>query len=264
MRRFVAACFSVLLTACASTLPAERVDHRVLFIGNSLTYYNDLPRTVQAMYVSAAPGRVIEVDMLASGGATMADHVRQGRMAELLAQKHYDVVILQDAGGFPACASEFPGCQDAVAGVCDAARIARGAKVRPILFGTYQAIPEAQAALSEATRDEAQRCGVELADVGAAMQRFKQAQADVSPCQKDGHPNVAGSWIAGAVLTRAIAGRDVPAERSVEPFCRQHWQDAKLELAELASTQTSLGSDCEMPPETVMQAAIRAAKAGAD
>ena len=96
------------------------------------------------------------------------------------------------------------------------------------------------------------------------MQRFRRMEPETSPWLKDGHPELVGSWIAGAVLTRAIAGRQVLVKRPVEPFCRQHWQGAKLELAELASTQASLGSDCEMPPEKIMQTAIRAANVGVD
>jgi hypothetical protein len=265
MRRLAAVCLIVLLTACASVpLQVPRVDHHVLFIGNSLTYYNDLPHIVQAMYATERPSYAIEIEMLARGGAKVADHLREGRMAALLKGRHYDIVVLQDLGGFPACGKGFPGCTDAVASVCEATHLVRNAGSRPILFGTWQAIPQANSALSLATREEAQRCGLELADVGAAMQHFTRIEPAVSPWLKDGHPELVGSWIAGAVLTRAIVGRDLSADRLIKPFCRQHWQGAKFDLAKLASQQASLGSDCEMPSQNITRAAIRAANAGVD
>ncbi|MBO9662606.1 hypothetical protein [Dokdonella sp.] len=244
------------LAACAATKPAPEPVQDVLFVGNSLTYYNDLPRIVEAMQAASHPRRPIRVEMLASGGAKMADHLREGRLASRLAERRYDVVVLQDLGGFPMCDAAFPGCKDAVASVCEAARSVRAAKARPILFGTWQGRADAQRALSAATRDEARRCGLDVADVGAAMQRFVQRTGDVSPWTNDGHPSLAGSWIAAATLTRAIARSEAPVASPPEPFCRLRWQGA-----ELASRQPKPPAECELPAEPVARAAVAAANA---
>src|SRR5689334_13323400 len=45
---------------------------KVLFIGNSLTYYNDLPGLVQQL--SARESQPIEVDSVTLPNATLADH----------------------------------------------------------------------------------------------------------------------------------------------------------------------------------------------
>jgi hypothetical protein len=251
-----------LLSACCGASAQTGAPQRVLFVGNSLTYYNDVPRIAAAML--AAADRPPEVDMLASGGETIAGHLRQGELAKLLDTHAYDIVVLQDLGGFPACDDDFPGCKQAIASVCEAVQRAHDAGAKPILFGTWQQVPAAQRELSGATRDEAKRCNVALADVGAAMQRFTARVRDVSPWLKDGHPTLAGSWITASALARAIAGRDLPVEMSGAPVCRRHWQDADPSGTSLASAQPQPRSDCEMPPERVMRAAIKAANAAGD
>lgn len=263
MRRFAAACLCVLLAACARIGPrGPNVDHRVLFVGNSLTYYNDLPRIVQAMYAAARPGHAVEVDLLAEGGAKIADHLREGRWAELLAERRYDLVVLQDLGGFPACADDFPGCRDAIASVCEATRLVRAGNAEPILFGTWQGVAQFQKALSEATREEARRCGLNVvADTGAAMQRFRGSEVGTSPWLDDGHPALAGSWVAAATLTRAILGSDLRADLAIAPFCRARWQGAELSLRQLAASQRQPERDCAMPPDGVVRAAFEAANA---
>ena len=45
---------------------------RVLFLGNSFTYVNDLPSTFAQL--SKANGRPVDVDMVANGGETLAQH----------------------------------------------------------------------------------------------------------------------------------------------------------------------------------------------
>lgn len=44
---------------------------RVLFIGNSYTYYNNLPQLLAGLAASARPARVLEPEMLTVGGATL-------------------------------------------------------------------------------------------------------------------------------------------------------------------------------------------------
>ena len=46
---------------------------RVLFIGNSYTYVNDLPRTVEALG-AATPGAAVTAEMIAEGGASLLSH----------------------------------------------------------------------------------------------------------------------------------------------------------------------------------------------
>lgn len=252
----VAALLLASLIACAQ--PPTPL--RILFVGNSLTYYNDAPRIAGVIVAAAQPGRAIQVEMLASGGASIADHLRAGQLAKLLDTHTFDVVVLQDLGGFPACPRSFPGCTQAVASVCDAAQRVRAAHARPILFGTWQqSSARFQRVLSDATRDEAKRCGVEVADVGAAMQRFVERNNGERVWRDDGHPTLTGSWIVAATLSQAILTHAIKVDLPIPGFCRKRWQEAHLSDAVLASKQRLPKADCERPSDHVLQAILSAA-----
>jgi hypothetical protein len=65
----------------------------VLFIGNSLTYANDLPLIVQAL--AKAAGEKLAVEMLTYGGAALEDHWNDGGAQRALERQRWDVVVLQ-------------------------------------------------------------------------------------------------------------------------------------------------------------------------
>ena len=68
-------------------------DHsKVLFIGNSLTYANDLPAMVSA--IAAQAGKTLLTAEVTEGGFALVDHFRAGRAQAEIA-KGYQLVILQ-------------------------------------------------------------------------------------------------------------------------------------------------------------------------
>ena len=111
-------CWAWLLSlfACAAMANGNADEQRVLFVGNSLTYYNDVPSLVTALVRSADPQTSIETDMLADAGATMRDHLSDGAFSIVLDAGHYDVVVLQDRGSYPMCSRGDAACADSKAG----------------------------------------------------------------------------------------------------------------------------------------------------
>lgn len=82
-RGFLAGMAALTLGACsAQTRPPTE---RVLFVGNSLIYYNDLPSQF-AQLASLALGRRVEAEMLARGGAHISQHVAAGEVQRELAR----------------------------------------------------------------------------------------------------------------------------------------------------------------------------------
>lgn len=79
-----------------STAPGELriadVELRVLFIGSSLTYTNDLPAMVRRL--GQIEGRSIAVGMLAEPNASLEDHAARGTL-DAIARVRADVVVLQ-------------------------------------------------------------------------------------------------------------------------------------------------------------------------
>jgi hypothetical protein len=85
----------VSLAATVATAPAAEPPLKVLFIGNSYTYVNDLPSMIVAL-AEAAGGRRIEVDRDLVGGCTFERHVKETKAIEKIQQKKWDVVVLQE------------------------------------------------------------------------------------------------------------------------------------------------------------------------
>lgn len=73
----------------ASSPPAQRI----LFIGNSLTYTNDLPAMVCALARFRGFDAVCE--SVAFGGFDLRDHLREGSASLLLATQRWSLVVLQ-------------------------------------------------------------------------------------------------------------------------------------------------------------------------
>ena len=78
---------------------------RVAFVGNSYTYFNDLPSMLSSMCTSA--GVRLETEQLTVGGQTLKGHSSDSRLLSLLSpDKHWDYVVLQDNSSVPGRARE--------------------------------------------------------------------------------------------------------------------------------------------------------------
>ena len=69
---------------------------KVLFVGNSATYVNELPETLQKL--ATAAGYAMRVDSVTKGGYTLAQHAASDALLEKIAKGGYDVVFLQENG----------------------------------------------------------------------------------------------------------------------------------------------------------------------
>ncbi len=72
---------------------------RVLFIGNSHTYVNDLPGLFLGL--SEAGGRPVRTDMSAIGGYSLEDHTNTQATLDKIAQDSWDYVALQEQSVIP-------------------------------------------------------------------------------------------------------------------------------------------------------------------
>jgi hypothetical protein len=106
---------------------------RVLFIGNSYTYVNDLPATFANLAWSG--GYRVDTRTLASGGGTLAAHAADPETASVISSEPWSTVVLQDQSQNPASASYrasemYPAATDLVA-------LIRNAGARPMFFLTW-------------------------------------------------------------------------------------------------------------------------------
>jgi hypothetical protein len=90
-----------LLLVCADPAPATG-EKALLFVGNSHTYFNDLPGLVDGL--AAAAGHAPEVDQSTIGGYTLAEHAGNATTLAKIAEGGWDHVFLQEHSLYPVIA----------------------------------------------------------------------------------------------------------------------------------------------------------------
>ncbi|MCC6995542.1 MAG: hypothetical protein IT370_13110 [Deltaproteobacteria bacterium] len=181
---------------------------RVLFVGNSYTYVNDLPAVVRALG-AATPGGGVEVDSVTVGGATLADHWNSTGARERIASGGFDAVVLQGQSMEPvSSAASFDQHAALFAGAL------RDAGARGVWYATWarrdvEAEPGALTrALELRYRMAAAHNGDVVARVGAAWQIALLELPGVELYDPDrSHPSPAGSLLAGCVILQALTGK---------------------------------------------------------
>ena len=220
MRRFRFALAILLLAAlplgcspaATGCTDANKACTRVLFIGNSYTYVNDLPSMLAALARSG--GHQIETGMAAEGGLTLADHVGSTATQAKLASGHWDLVILQEQSQIPAIAQfrtdqMYPAARQLI-------RTIRLDGAKPMFYLTWahrdgwpeNGLPDyarMQAQIDQGYLTIGRELGVAVAPVGRAWATVVSQSSRPGLWQDDGsHPTTAGTYLAAAVFYAAI------------------------------------------------------------
>ena len=86
-------CFCA-ITSASNKLPENKnTTIHILFIGNSLTYTNDLPKLVKVHAITK--GIKIKTHMVALPNYSLEDHWNEGNIQQLIATDKYDFVVIQ-------------------------------------------------------------------------------------------------------------------------------------------------------------------------
>ena len=173
----------------------------LLFIGNSHTYYNDMPLMVQRR--ARADGCDCRIAMIAHGGWFLSQHVEEPDVRFNILYGGYDYVVLQEH------AHPF-GPEDAFMSAASALnRLIRQAGAVPVIYETWarKAEPGAQAHMNEVHRRVAGEIGALIAPVGEGWQRYRSSRPDLELYDADGaHASQAGSDFAAGCIWETIKG----------------------------------------------------------
>lgn len=179
---------------------------RVLFVGNSYTYFNNLPGMVQSLAASSPSGRRIEAHMVAYGGATLEVHWTRGEAPGRLRSESWDYVVLQEQSSRPV---DDPELFFRYARLFDEA--IRDAGARTVFFMTwaYESDPGMQAGLTDAYNRIARELRAQVAPVGLAWQQARTSSPPLGLFADDGsHPDPPGSYLAACVFYATLLGAD--------------------------------------------------------
>jgi len=196
----------------AASRPARPM--RVLFVGNSYTGVNDLPRMLEQF--GQAAGRPIETARCVPGGWTLQKHW-DGPARKMIAEGNFDRVVLQEQSQLPIVA---PGLMHKYVRLFDAEIRKAGGKT--ILFETWarKDRPDQQAELTKAYTDIARELGATVAPVGSAWQKALAQRPGLDFYHDDNsHPKPAGSYLAACVFYAVLTGKNpegLPAKITAE------------------------------------------------
>jgi hypothetical protein len=200
----IALCLAPLLSTAAGPAAVPRTPPRlrVLFVGNSYTYVNDVPDLVAG--VAAARGVELVPGMVAEPNFSIEDHLRRRDYENALAQG-WDWVVLQQG---PSSLPENQEILRVQAG--RAATLARARGIRVALFAAWPALDNAHtwAAAELSYRNAARANGLCVLPVSIAWRFARERAPVVSLYAQDRlHASPEGSLLAALVLAQGLLGQ---------------------------------------------------------
>ena len=187
---------------------------RVLFIGNSYTFYNDMPETFAELL--RAGGQAVEVGVAAEPGATLEGQLATEETLEHLEAGGWDYIVLQEQSVIPAQPEERRSRMYPAVRRLRTMAEAMGAKT--LLFMTwarrigfpmvgYEDFTSMQADVAAGYRELGEALNIPVVPVGLAWQRAMHEDPHLSLYMDDeSHPNENGSYLTACVFYTTIKG----------------------------------------------------------
>jgi len=201
------AVFALLGLFAATAQPQDgqpKDEVHVLFIGNSFTYYHDLPKMI-AELAKAGKQRPMRHERETPGGCTLEKHWKDGKALAKIQSRKWDFVVLQDhsTAALLKKDSMFDHGKK-----FDAEIKKQGAKTLLYMTWALQNKPDDQATISKGYLDLSKELKAQIAPVGNAWEAALKADKKLVLHEKDKkHPNATGTYLAACVFYATIYGK---------------------------------------------------------
>ena len=194
---------------------------RILFIGNSYTYYNEMPFEIFKKMAESV-GLDIDVSAVTKGGESLVGHSTEGhetydKINLLFENEKFDYVILQEQSDTPAVNREkyFTGLEHFVS-------VARRNGAEPIIYGTWpkkEGHPNLEKfgvdrktmakMLDEAFAAAGEKFGIQVSYTSPCFDAIEKSEELVDLYNADrSHPSYAGSFTAALCLLNTVLDVD--------------------------------------------------------
>lgn len=185
---------------------------KILFIGNSHTYMNDMPQLVKEM-VENVTGESCDVFMLAYSARSLKWHMGEEYFSERFNILHgkYDYCVMQEQ------AHPMTDEADTIEYAARIVEMCKKAGTVPVVFETWaeKAKPENQAEMNRRYHNLAKEQGALLAPVGEVWSKVAEDLKDIADAdlywQDGAHASALGAFVTAMVLTKTITGK-LPSE----------------------------------------------------
>jgi hypothetical protein len=185
----------------------------VLFVGNSITYTNNLPAIYEALV-----GDRIKASMFVKGGARLADELNDARLVQVIRNGGYGTIVVQEQGGLVLCTimpdmRSSPQCRASRQAHLQIAQLAKASGARVFYLGTYQTDPAMSHRLVRVEARLAKEMGagyIEVSDTLVALAKRNPSRAWYH--EGDLHP--------GPMLTALMAVKLYEGMYGVNPLAK--------------------------------------------
>lgn len=215
---------SLLLSVALLSATAQE---RILFVGNSLTYYNDMPQLFKA--IAEEKGHRVEVQAHTVGGAGLATLLPSEEVLRLIQDGRWDKVVLQPGTGESAGQSLSTAATAQVINRFVETLHATSPDAKVYLYeipygippgdgnGDYDYYLMAQGIILDSVRNIARLVGVPFAPAGECFREHYATHHDLMlhPVYNEIHPNLAGSYLVACAIFETLF------EEPIAP-CRFH------------------------------------------
>lgn len=205
----------------------KRPEQTALFIGNSRTFYHNMPFMVRSIADSAGYDKKLHVEMEAQPGVSLGYHIKSETTQALLARR-WDHVVLQVLSSDQYSAEQSPQAwQDATSLI----REVQGKGSIPAMFVTWRytdrcvkdaGMPTAEAKafspsgyanmhtnIQEQHARLAASTGVDLINVGLVWEALQSQPLRFSLYDDCNHPSIYGSYLSALMFYNYFSGNDV-------------------------------------------------------
>ncbi len=233
--------YGILILGCAllsGKSPAQELKDtlRVLFVGNSYTYFENLPQMVSVL--SEKTGTILLTRKVTVGGAKLSEHWRGARgltSREEISNGNYDIVVLQE---WSLGTVNEKDSAEYYLGLFSS--LARDKGARPYYYLTWarEKSPEQQETISRVYREAAETNGAKVVPVGEAWAAARAERPDFRLYFPDGsHPSELGTYLAACVFVASLTGElpeSIPGVISVRD---SHGEDLILMMVSQADVE---------------------------
>lgn len=201
---------------------------RVMLVGNSLTYTNNLPRLLQALARSQPNGPRIETTSFVAPGGSLDERWSDGHAAAALRQGKWDALVLQESSGLPLCMANpekrrQPRCRASERAHKRFAELTKAGGTPVLLVTTWGPDSRFQPGIDlgyDLLASVIGRTGAQIrvVPVAHALGTYADQHGWKQTLPDHLHPSLAASVIMAAQLYRAITGSNAQAHDLVIDF----------------------------------------------
>jgi hypothetical protein len=184
---------------------------RILFIGNSYTFFNDMPQMLKTIAVSN--GIKLSVSCAVNPGWTLKQHLADQHTQEAIKRGGWNYVIIQENSGVPSKDKVYVHDNMFTAAISlDSIRSLFNPHGKTIFYMTWAHDEQDYAQTTDVVANNylsiASRCNALCAPVGIAWKRVRQEKPQIELFNSDhSHPTAIGSYLTANVLYAMLSQR---------------------------------------------------------